>query len=127
MFQYASPKMFDALQLTVAIVPGEGRTAVDDATDTEKGVADTWYASAVYESKLFYGSVSHAGHEAGGLKFDGPTAAVDIIRGAVSVEPVTDLEIGALIQQAKGVDQDNETTGTRSEEHTSELQALMRI
>src|SRR3546814_9241295 len=55
---------------------------VDDATDTEKGVADTWYASAVYESKLFYGSVSYAGHEAGGLKFDGPTAAVDIIRGA---------------------------------------------
>src|SRR3546814_9339866 len=104
MFQYASPKMFDALQLTVAIVPGEGRTAVNDATATEKGVADTWYASAVYDSKLFYGSVPYAGHEAGGLKFDGPTAAGDILRGAVSVAPVTDLEIVAMNQHAKGVE-----------------------
>ncbi len=106
MLQYSTPKLFGALTLTAAINPGEGRTAVDDTGSTDKGVADTWYASLAYDTDIIYASASYAYHEAGGVKFDGKTAAVDIIRGAIYVRPVPELELGGLYQQAEGVDQD---------------------
>lgn len=110
MIQYSTPKFADVLTVNVAVNPGEGRTAVDDANDVEKGLADTYYASLVYDSKMVYAAVSYAGHEVGGLKFDGPTVGYNIIRGTVYVAPIADLEFGGLYQQAKGVDQDGTVT-----------------
>ncbi len=71
------------------------------------------YAGVSYESKLVYASVSYANKEAGALKFDGATAGVNIIRGAVYVNPVAALELSALVQQAKGIDQDGATNGNQ--------------
>ena len=108
MLQYATPPLFDVLSFTVAVTPGEDRVAVDDIENTEHGVADTVYASLVYEQGSAYASASYAWHEVGSLKFDGPTAAIDIVRGAVDIKPIAALELGALIQQARGVDQDGQ-------------------
>ncbi|HET8882403.1 MAG TPA: porin [Solimonas sp.] len=115
MIQYSTPKLFDALTVTAAVVPGEGRASVDDgdAGEVDKGLADTFYASIVYDSKMIYGSLSYAGNEPGGLKFDGvgtpvtKAIAYDVLRAAVYVAPITDLELGALYQSAQGVDQSN--------------------
>lgn len=111
MIQYSTPKLLDALSLNVAVNPGEDRVAIDDIEDTDHGIADTIYASVAYETKMVYASISYANHEAGGLKFDGSTAGYNVLRGAVYVAPITDLELAALYQQAKGVDQDG-LTGT---------------
>lgn len=115
MIQYSTPKLFDALTVTAAVVPGEGRASVDDggAGEVDKGIADTFYASVVYDSKMVYGSISYASKEPAKLKFDGlgtpATAALayDILRAAVYVKPIVDLELGALYQDARGVDQSN--------------------
>ncbi len=109
--QYQTPKFADAFTVSLAFVPGEGRVALDDATKLDKGIADTLYAGVSYESKVVYASVSYASKEAGALKFDGATAGVNIIRGAVYVNPIPALELSALAQQAKGIDQDGATGG----------------
>ncbi|MFT4045909.1 MAG: porin [Solimonas sp.] len=108
--QYTTPKFLDGLTVTAVVQPGEGRTALDNSSEQDKGIADTAYASLVYDTKIVYASLSYAYHEAASLKFDGTTAASNIIRGAIYVNPVTDLELSALLQQAKGVDQENSTT-----------------
>lgn len=116
MFQYASPKIADSIKLTAAIMPGESRTALDDANDVDKGLADTYYVSAEYDSKVLYASIAYAGHEAGNLKFDGKsdtltkTIGYDVLRLAAVVKPVAGLEISGLYQQASGIDQDNGAT-----------------
>lgn len=113
MIQYSTPKFGDMFTLNLAVAPGEGRTALDDAEELDKSIADTYYASAEVEAGMVYGSLSYAGSEAGGVKFDGKTAGVDILRAAVLVKPISDLELGALYQQAKGIDQDGfVATGT---------------
>ena len=108
---YSTPKLLDGLTLSAQIVPGQGRTAADDATKQDRGLADTFYASAVWDSKLFYGSVSYGYHEtkasgSSGMKFDdgGLGVAYNIVRGAVYTSPVAGLELSALLQQVKGVD-----------------------
>jgi predicted porin len=60
--------------------------------------------------------VAYAGDQAGSLKFDGSTVGVDILRATVAVELMEALEIGALYQQAKGIDQDNGVQGGDAEE-----------
>ena len=110
MIQYSTPKLADLVTVTVAVAPGEGRTSVDDAKSTDRGVADTYYASAEFEQGPFYGALAYAGHEAGTLKFDGATAGLDIIRATGFVKLIDALELGAIYQQATGVDQSNSTS-----------------
>ncbi|MES1993223.1 MAG: porin [Pseudomonadota bacterium] len=107
MIQYSTPKLADLMTVTVAVAPGEGRQAQDNTKDGDTGVADTYYASAVFEQGIFYGALAYAGHEAGSLKFDGATAGVDIIRATGFVKLIDALEIGAIYQQATGIDQAN--------------------
>jgi predicted porin len=102
---YTTPKFADAFELAVAVQPGEGRTAGDDAGDVEDGVADTIFASAKYETEMFTGMLVYAGNQITDLKLDKGTAAADIIR-ASAVFKLRDLELGALYQIADGIDQD---------------------
>lgn len=110
MIQYSTPKLGDLVTVTAAIAPGEGRKALDDAEDKDNGVADTYYAAAEFEQGPFYGALAYAGNQEGSLKFDGKTAGVDIIRATAAVKLLEALEIGALYQQASGIDQDNSDT-----------------
>ena len=119
MIQYTSPKLGDLVTLTAAVAPGEGRKALDDAKDKDNSVADTYYASAEFEQGPFYGALAYAGNQEGTLKFDGKTAGIDIIRATAAVKLLEALEIGALYQQASGIDQDNgdgTTKGSDAEE-----------
>ncbi|HBG29751.1 MAG TPA: porin [Gammaproteobacteria bacterium] len=116
MIQYNTPKLGNLVTLTAAVAPGEGREALDNANDEDNGVADTYYASAELEQGPFYAAVAYAGDQAGSLKFDGSTVGVDILRATVAVELMEALEIGALYQQAKGIDQDNGVQGGDAEE-----------
>lgn len=109
---YTSPKIAEGLSFNVVVQPGEGRVASDDATDTEHGVADSQYASIVWENKMLYLAAAYAGNEPGGVKFDGSTAAIDAWRVVGTVKPTVALELGALYQIAEGTDQDNSTTAT---------------
>jgi len=113
LIQYSTPKFADAFTVAVAFTPGEGRTALDSAARVDKGIADSLYAAVVYDTKRVYAAVTYANKEAGSLKFDGATAGVDILRGAVYVNPVAALEFSALLQQAKGVDQKGATNGNQ--------------
>lgn len=123
--QYSTPKFADLVTVNLAIVPGQGRTAVDDANSVDKGIADTYYASVVAEGKSFYATLSYAGREAGSnLKVDrgvaadgtGGMAAYDVFRVAAGIKPIADLELGALYQQARGVDQDNAPANANASE-----------
>ncbi|WP_020648353.1 porin [Solimonas variicoloris] len=104
MIQYTSPTLGDMFSFNVAIAPGEGRAAADDNSDLDNGLADTYYASLVFDMKMVYASLAYAGNEVSGLKVDGSPYAIDILRATVAVKPITDLEIAALYQQAQGVD-----------------------
>lgn len=127
MIQYSSPKLGDAFTINVAVAPGEFRKAVDDNADADTGLADTIYASAVYDTKLIYAAVSYADSEAGSVRFDGPTAGFDIIRANVAFSPITDFEIGALYQQAKGIDQDGATNGNENGSDAKETSYLVSL
>ncbi|MDP9142929.1 MAG: porin [Pseudomonadota bacterium] len=105
MLTYTTPKFADAIELSVAIQPGEGRTAGDDIGDVEDGIADTIFASAKYETDMFQATLAYAGNQITDLKLDKGTAAADIIR-ASAVLKLRDLELGALYQIADGIDQD---------------------
>lgn len=126
MIQYSSPKLADSLQLTVAVVPGEGRVGLDDAASQDRGIADTYYASLIYSTTWFYGAVAYAGHESGAMKFDKTTstgtAGVNVVRLAATVNPMVDLELGGLYQRAWGIDQKGSTTnadGSKAGENSS--------
>jgi predicted porin len=120
--QYSTPKFGDLVTVNLAIVPGEGRTAVDNTNDVDKSVADTYYASVVFEKEMFFGTISYAGNEpASALKVDKgtaagttATAALDILRVAAGIKPISDLELAAMYQQATGVDQDNSATASKA-------------
>jgi len=107
MIQYMSPKIGGLVTATVALQPGEGRTALDDAADTEDGIADTIYASLGFENKLINAYLAYANNEKSGLKFDGATAGVDILRAAIATNPIGGFEFGALYQNAQGISVDN--------------------
>lgn len=111
MIQYSSPKFGDMFSFVAAVQPGEGRTATDDAADVEDGIADTVYAALVFETGMFEGSLGYANNEVAGLKFDGSTAGIDILR-ATAMFKMADLELGALYQTADGIDQDNSSSAT---------------
>ena len=111
MLQYSSPQLFDHWTVTAALQPGEGRQSPDDTNQLDHGLADTWYATLAYDSKVLYASTAYVYHEIGGLKFDGvdatttKTTAYDALRFAVYGIPMPGLELGALYQLAEGVDQ----------------------
>ncbi|WP_177188982.1 porin [Solimonas aquatica] len=127
---YTSPKIAEALTVNLAVVPGGGRTALDDTNSVDKSIADTYYASLVFENEMLFGSVSYAANEPGSLKVDGkasvsvPTpiatqassAGVDILRVVGAVKPIVDLELNALFQQAKGIDQKGSATSATASE-----------
>ncbi|HEY1077901.1 MAG TPA: porin [Fontimonas sp.] len=102
---YTTPKFADAIELSVAIQPGEGRTAGDNANDVEDGIADTIFASAKYETDMFQATLAYAGNQITDLKLNKGTAAADIIRASAMLK-LQDLELGALYQIADGIDQD---------------------
>ncbi len=101
---YTTPKLGDAIELAVAIQPGEGRRAGDDFADVEDGIADTIFASAKFETENFEAILAYAGNQVTNLKIDGGTAAADIIRVSALFK-LRDLELGALYQIADGIDQ----------------------
>lgn len=127
MVQYTTPKFAEAFSVNLAVAPGEFRKSVDDNADADTGLADTLYASAIYDTKPLYAAVSYAGKEAGSMRFDGPTAGFDILRANVSFMPVTDLEIGALYQQAKGIDQDGASNGNQNGSDAKETSYLVSL
>lgn len=101
---YTTPALAEALKFAVAVQPGESRTATDDATDVEDGIADTFWASVTYETDMFVAGVAYADNQTDGLKFDGSTAGIDILR-AVGRVKFSGFEVGALYQLAEGIDQ----------------------
>jgi predicted porin len=126
MIQYNTPKLGNLVTITAAVAPGEGRKSLEDAEDKDNGVADTYYASAEFEQGPFYGALAYAGSQEGSLKFDGKTAGIDIIRATAAVKVLEALEIGALYQQASGIDQDNSDTNAKGSdaEETSYLGSI---
>ena len=115
---YTTPTLAELVTFAVAVQPGEGRTATDDVADVEDGVADTFYASLTFEADAFNAALAYADNEAGGLKFDGTTAGVDILRATTQYQ-WSGFEVGALYQLAEGVDQTGgAVTGGEFEEST---------
>lgn len=112
---YTTPTLADALKFVFTVKPGEGRVASDNIGDVEDGIADTWYAGAVYESEVFTGGLAYVDNERGGVKFDGGTVASDILRftGKIRLDA---FEIGALYQMAEGIDQTGGVLGGDVEE-----------
>lgn len=102
LIQYTSPKFGEMFSFTAAFQPGEARAGFEDG-EPEDGVADSFWAAAAYDTDMVYASLSYAGNEGSALKFDGGGTGVDILRGAVLVKPIVDLELGALYQQASAV------------------------
>ncbi len=111
--QYTTPTIANALSFNLAIVPGQSRVASDNANDVEDGLFDTFYVSAVYATKMVDFQLAYANNERkSSLTVDGPSVGIDIIRAAVQVKPIKELELGLLYQIASGIDQDNAVTGT---------------
>ncbi|HEY0914269.1 MAG TPA: porin, partial [Solimonas sp.] len=101
---YSSPKIADLVTLNVALQLGENRAASDNTADQEKGLADTFYVSADFESGIFFGTLAYADNERSALN-DGTTVGADFIRAAGGVKMPMGLELGALYQTASGIDQ----------------------
>lgn len=103
---YTTPKIADAIELSVAVQPGEGRVALDDLNEVEDGIADTVYASAKFETEMFQAMLVYAGNynAAADLKLDKGTVGLDILRASTTFK-LRDLELGALYQVADGIDQ----------------------
>ena len=112
---YTSPALADSLKFVFTVKPGEGRTAADNVNDVEDGIADTWYAAAVYESGMFSGGIAYADNQRSGVKFDGGTVGTDILRATGKVK-LNAFEIGALYQMAEGIDQTGGVLGGDVEE-----------
>lgn len=110
--QYTTPKIADALTFNVAIIPGQERVASDNANDIEDGLFDTFYVSAEYATKMVNVQLAYAGNERSSMLIDGASIGIDIIRAAVQVKPIKQLELGLLYQIASGIDQANAVTGT---------------
>lgn len=102
--QYSTPKLADLVTVNVAVQLGENRVASDNVADQEKGLADTFYVSADFESGVFFGTLAYADNERGAL-LDGTTIGADYIRVAGGVKLPMGLELGALYQTASGIDQ----------------------
>jgi len=111
---YTSPKFADAFTLAATVQPGEGRVAGDDVNDVEDSIADTFYAALMYDGGgMFSGALAYADNQPGGLYFDGPTRAIDILRATGSLK-FGDFEVGALYQLADGIDQSGATNGAEN-------------
>lgn len=111
--QYTTPTIANALSFNLAIVPGQSRVAADDLNDVEDGLFDTFYVSAVYATKMVDFQLAYASNERkSSLVLDGASVGIDIIRAAVQVKPIKELELGLLYQIASGIDQDNGPTST---------------
>jgi len=105
--QYSTPKIADAFTLNIAAVPGQERVAADNANDVEDGVFDTFYISAVYSTKTVDAQLAYAANERSSLLIDGASIGIDILRAALYLKLVDNLELGLLYQLASGIDQDN--------------------
>lgn len=112
---YTTPSMMDALKFVFTLQPGEGRVAADNLGDVEDGIADTWYAAAVYESGMFTGGLAYGDNQRSGVKFDGGTVGTDILRATGKIK-LDAFEIGALYQMAEGIDQTGGVLGGDVEE-----------
>lgn len=106
LIQYITPKFADMVSFSLTAQAGENRTAADDAADKEKGIGDTFYAAAMFESTYVDVSLAYAGNEQKALRLDGSPVGTDIIRVTTMVKPFKDLELGALLQNAEAVEQD---------------------
>ena len=102
---YVAPK-FGNFTLSASAQMGEGRDASDDADGVEDGFADTFYLSAEYSTDSIYAAIAYADNESGSMRFDGPSAARDILR-VVGKYSWSAFEIGGLYQTADGVDPAN--------------------
>jgi predicted porin len=113
LIQYITPKFADMISFSLTAQAGENRTASDDTADQEKGIGDTFYAAAMFESTYVDVSLAYAGNEHNALKLDGKPVGVDILRATAMVKPFKDLELGVLVQNADAVEQD-QADGTTS-------------
>ena len=109
LIQYATPKLGDAFQATIAVRPGEGAdTNANGKPNT--GLADSIYASATYNASGIYGAVAMAKNENGKTlivdqDFLGTDVPVDIVR-LVGGFKSDAFEVGALVQKAEQVEND---------------------
>lgn len=111
---YTSPDFGGGFKVAATLQPGEGRTASDNVSDVEDGIADTFYAALMYDGGgMFSGGLAYADNQPGGLYFDGPTRAIDILR-ATGLVKFGDFEVGALYQVADGIDQTGATNGAEN-------------
>ncbi len=122
LIQYSSPKLADVVTLNVALQLGENRTASDNNTDQEDGLADTFYVSADFESGIFFGSLAYGDNDRSSTPlFDGASPGVDLLRAAGGVKLPMGLELGALYQTASGIDQNPGSTTAGDREDKSWL------
>lgn len=126
LIQYATPKFGDMVQLSLTAQPGEHRVSTDNVAATQNGLASTYYAAVTLNTAMVDAGVAYAKNEVNTLKFDAngfcqacvakstASSGIDILRGTVQVK-VVGLEVGALAQQAKGVNQTGGTAATLSD------------
>nr|WP_240901403.1 porin [Thioalkalivibrio sp. XN279] len=112
---YASPKFGGGFKFTATVQPGEGRTASDNVNDTEDGIADSFYTGLEYSAGAIYAAIAYADNEPGSMRFDGSSAAKDILR-VVGKYSWDAFEVGGLYQTAEGVDQAGGLSGSNFQE-----------
>lgn len=111
--QYISPSFADMFSFSLTAQASEDRPSSesDDPADNDKGIGETFYAAAMFESTFVDASLAYAGNEQNSLKLDGKPVGIDILRATVMVKPFKDLDVGMLVQSADAVEQD-QTNGT---------------
>lgn len=117
--QYSSPKFGDYFTANVAFIIPEGAD-VDGDGKREKGLTDSFSASLVADTGIYYGAIAVSGNEAASRSVDGLIRA-DIIR-AVGTAKLGAFEAGILLQQAKDA-----ASGSHLQDDTILLSAAWNI
>lgn len=124
LIQYTSPKLGDVFTFELTAQPGEGRTSATDSTDTDTGVADTFYAAAKFDLGMVKLNAAYAANETTSLKADKGAVgsqgkSIDIMRVTAQFIPFKDLQVGALYQLANEADDDSTAADESDNQDTS--------
>ncbi len=129
LISYSSPKIAEMLTLNAAVQLGERRAATDNAADFDKGLADTFFLSADFESGIFFATLAYADNDVQTLKMDGlaGVTGTDQWRLAAGVKMPMGLELGALYQVATGISSVAAPTGDDREETSYLVSAAFTV
>lgn len=104
--QYSSPRLFDAVGVSVAVIPGEEQSAGAE----NDGPADAVSSSFTFENDRFYGSIAYDSDIEDSLEADSSgDSRLNILRTVGKVR-LSNFEIGAVYQLAEESDGPGEDT-----------------